>query len=294
MMRIHKGKTLRNTLLLTLLLIMGWSACSSREGPRFVTARELTSRLDFSELTPIEVKRFEIVVNNEVSPCGDNVTLAEALFNPKHCPLAPLAGRFVINKIMDDYNPEEVSEAYVARYAAVKGLDIPQGGSPRIGAKNPLATLVIFTDFQCPFCAQSAKRIHDLSRAYPEEITVIYKHFPLSTHPLSEHAARAAYAAQQQDKFWQMHDTIFSTIGSPLNRERLEVIAEGLGLDMDQFREDVASPAATATISADQKLGKQLGVTGTPAIFINGRLLKNGIKSLDERLSEEFLRNDHQ
>jgi protein-disulfide isomerase len=119
----------------------------------------------------------------------------------------------------------------------------------------------------------------------------VYKHFPIDSHRLAEDAARAAFAAQRQGKFWEMHDTLFSTIGSPLSRERIEIMAEGLGLDIEQFQEDLASAAATSAIDADKMLGQQLGVSGTPTLFVNGRILEDGIGKIDERLEEEFLRH---
>ncbi len=274
-----------------LVLSVVWSRCAAPDGPRSVSAKELGDKLDLSQLTPWESKRFEKVVNSEVSPCGDDVTLALALFNPEHCPLAPLAGRFVVEKIMDDYNEEEIAKAYLARYASVKGLALPEEGSPRVGPKDPIVTLVVFTDFQCPYCAKAAEKVHELMRYYPDKLALVYKHFPLNIHPEAELTARAAFAAGRQDRFWAMHDTLFTTTGSRVDRQRIEVIAEGLGLKMDAFREEMASPAATAAIAADRQLGLKLGVNGTPSIFVNGRLLEEGLKELTIRIEEEFLRH---
>ena len=266
-------------------------ACATRTDPRFVDIRTLANKLDTSELTPIESKRLERVINTQTSPCGDDVTLAEALFNPRHCPLAPLAGSFVVDHIKKDYNEEEIAQAYLARYAKLKGLEIPIDGSPQKGATDPVATFVVFTDFQCPFCAEAAEKLDELARSRPDDIALIHKNFPLpSLHPEAELAARAAYAASAQDKFWEMHDTLFSTAGSELNRERIDVIAEGLGMDMERFNEDISSTAATAAIESDKKLGETLGVTGTPTIFVNGRKIENGFKGIEERLYEALLR----
>jgi protein-disulfide isomerase len=289
-MRNRQNSLLRILLISSASFTALWFACSAVQKPRFVKTKTLASRIDLSELTPVETKKLEAVLNNEVSPCGDDVTLAEALGNPSHCQLAPRAGQFVIDMVKDDYNIEEISKAYIIRYAALKGLDVPIEGSPGIGASAPRATIVIFTDFECPFCARAAKTLHNLVRRHPDDVLVVYKHFPLKSHPLAEFAARAAYAAQLQDKFWEMHDTLFSAIGSPLKRERIEVMADGLGLDMDKWQEDLASPTATAALTADRKLGEQLSVEGTPTIFLNGRKLIGGVGMLDERLAEEFMR----
>ena len=266
-------------------------ACATRTDPRYIDIRTMSSKIDISELTPIESKRLERVLNSQTSPCGDDVTLAESLFNSAHCPLAPLAGKFVLEQIKQDYNEAEISDAYLMRYAKLKGRDIPLDGSPVKGAQSPIVTFVVFTDFQCPFCARTAEKLDAVVRTRPDEIALIHKNFPLtSIHPQSDLAARAAYAAGRQDKFWEMHDVLFSASGTELTRERIDGMAEGLGLDLDRFKEDITSTAATAAIDGDKALGKKLGVTATPTIFINGRKIHNGYKGIDERLNEELLR----
>ena len=99
-----------------------WFTCSGKSRPDIVDARALETVIDVSELTPKETKRLERVVNAEVSPCGDDLSLARALFDPASCPLAPLAGDFVVEMLKEDYNAEKVAAAYVARYAANRGL----------------------------------------------------------------------------------------------------------------------------------------------------------------------------
>ena len=290
------NRFLKNELSIVLLfsmllgLLVGY-ACSTGRGPRVIDVRTLSQRVDISELTPSESKRLERVVNKEASPCGDDVTLAESLFNPENCPLAPSAGRFIVDQIKEDYTEDEISKAYLLRFGAVKGMEIPQDGSPIKGAKKPVITFVIFSDFQCPFCAKAADKLDAMIRRHPDRYAVVYKNFPLATiHPQSELAARAGFAALQQGKFWEMHDMLFTTLGTELNRERIDMIAEGLGLDMDQFATDFASAAATATIENDRKLGESLGVHGTPAIFINGRPVDPGGNAIEERVKEELLR----
>jgi len=278
---------------ITVLLFAGtlaWLACSAGKGRPHVSLRDLAHRLDITELTTREAKLVERLINTEISPCGDDLTLAESLLAPERCPLAPVAGRFVLGMAMEDYDEQEISAAYLNRYAAIRGGDIPLDGSPRTGAENPVATIVVFTDFTCPYCGRAAGKLDTLARSYPEHVAVVFKHFPLGTSPASELTARAAFAAHQQERFWDMHDVLFSAQGSPVDRDRIEVMAIGLGLDRKQFGEDLASPAATAAIEADRRLGESLGVDGTPTFFINGRRLEAGSRDLDERLDEEFLR----
>jgi protein-disulfide isomerase len=267
-----------------------WLACSAAGGPRIASAKEIATVLDTRELTPSETKRLLRVLHSEVSPCGDDVSLALSLFNPEACPLAPLAARFVVQMIMEDFDEQEISAAYVARYAAAKGLEIPVDGSPRTGPEHPAATVVVFSDFECPFCAKAAERLREILRQYPNDVALVFKNFPLAIHTTAELMARAGYAAFEQGRFWEMHDTLFSASGSPVDRDRIIVMATGLGLDVKRFEEALASPGATAAIEADRNLGKKLGVDGTPVIFVNGRKLDGGVKDLEERLREEFLR----
>lgn len=274
-----------------LSLFSVWYACSGGTSPRTRSVRELATVVNLSELTPTESLRFERISNTEVSPCGDDITLAESLFNPRHCPLAPLAGKFVVEQLKEDYAEEEISAAYLKRYAKVKGSDIPVDGSPRIGAENPIATFVVFTDFQCPYCKKAEQKLDAILRQYPQETALIFKNFPIaSLHPQADIAARAAFAAGQQEKFWEMHDVLFSASGSELSRERIDEMAAGLGLDLEKFQEDFESTAATEAIDSDRKLGEQLGVKGTPTLFINGRLITSGYRGVEERLKEEMLR----
>ena len=267
-----------------------YATCGAGEGVARISYRDLAGKLDASELTPTETKALDVLLNQEVSPCGDDVSLGASLFAPESCPLAPLAAEFIVSMLKEDYNVEEISTAYVSRYAAVKGLEIPVDGSPRMGAQKPSITVVVFSDFECPFCSKAAERLERLALEYPEHVAVVYKNYPLAVHPTAELAARAGFAAARQDKFWDMHDTLFSAQGSPLDRERILTMALGLGLDVDAFEKDMASPEATSAIEEDRKLGHGLGVTGTPALFVNGRLLPGGLPELDARIREEFLR----
>src|SRR5690606_3507258 len=95
---------------------------------------------------------------------------------------------------------------------------------------------------------------------------------PLPNPPLARPAAKAALAAHRQGKFWEMHDALFDQ-GGTLEAGDLERIAEELGLDMQRFEQDREDPAIEAMIAEDEALARELGVTGTPASFVNGRFL---------------------
>jgi protein-disulfide isomerase len=142
--------------------------------------------------------------------------------------------------------------------------------------------VIVFSDFQCPFCAQFAAPIRELQTKGIEGVstTVQFREFPLSIHPDAQLAAQAALAAKEQGKFWEMHDLLFAN-QSAVKREDLLRYAKKLGLNLDRFRKDLDSERLKLTIEADKAEGERRGVTGTPTFFINGRGY-SGAKSFDQ------------
>jgi protein-disulfide isomerase len=108
--------------------------------------------------------------------------------------------------------------------------------------------------------------------AYPNDVRIAFKHMPLSFHKQAPEAHAAAQAAAIQGKFWEMHDKIFAN-QSDLNAAAYERYAGELGLDVEKFKKDSASPEVKAHIRADQSQAGKLGVSGTPGFFVNGRFL---------------------
>jgi protein-disulfide isomerase len=103
-------------------------------------------------------------------------------------------------------------------------------------------------------------------------VRIVYKHFPLSFHREAMNAHRAAEAAREQGKFWEMHDRIFET-PSDLTPETMRKHAEALGLDVAKFDEATKSERVQKRIAADQEEGRKVGVRGTPAFFVNGKYI---------------------
>lgn len=137
------------------------------------------------------------------------------------------------------------------------------------GASTPAVTIVKFSDFQCPGCKAAAPALQAIVTKYPEQVQVIYRHFPLPQHPLARPAAAAAEAAGKQSKFWEMHDLIFQNQES-LTADSFSQYAQQLGLNLDQFNTDRTSQAATDIVQGDYVVANQLQINQTPTIFING------------------------
>ena len=107
----------------------------------------------------------------------------------------------------------------------------------------------------------------------PESVKIVFKHLPLRMHNMAETASLAAIAAQNQGKFWQMHDALFAT--PKLNKETIDQAAEGIGLDMNKYKKDMNSPETKQKLARDLASARQADVTGTPTLFVNGRRVKN-------------------
>ena len=108
----------------------------------------------------------------------------------------------------------------------------------------------------------------------PTTVKLVFKNFPLQRHKFAEKAAAAALASDRQGKFWPFHDRLFEHYDK-LSEQKIEDIAVSLGLNMETFNNDLKSPAILSKIRQDFQDGNQAGVRGTPAVYINGRVLKN-------------------
>lgn len=156
-----------------------------------------------------------------------------------------------------------------------KVYDIPVGNSAVRGPKSAPVTIVMFSDFQCPFCAQSAPVVEQVLAAYPNDVNFVMKQFPLrQIHPNADPAARAAIAAGKQGKFWEMHDELYKNSRN-LTPETIKGIAEKLGLDMKKFEADQSSDEVKKQVEEEMALGAKSDVRGTPSFFVNGKVAQN-------------------
>ena len=142
--------------------------------------------------------------------------------------------------------------------------------------------VILYSDFQCPYCAQSSEPFRELQTKGIDGVatSVEFKNFPLGIHPNAQLAHQAALAAKEQGKFWEMHDLLFAN-QAKAQREDFIGYAKKLGLDIKRFEKDMDSDQFKKIISADQDQGNKLGVNGTPTFFINGKAY-SGTRSLDQ------------
>ena len=160
---------------------------------------------------------------------------------------------------------------------------VPLGDSPAKGPATAPVTVVVFGDFQCPFCARGFETVSELEKLYEGKIRIVYKHFPLPMHSLAIPAARMSIAATRQGKFWPFHDAVYAR-RAKFDAAELRTAAKEAGLDLKQLDADMAAGDLDAQLKADVELASRLGVTGTPTFFVNGRPLGGARPLLDFRL----------
>jgi protein-disulfide isomerase len=140
------------------------------------------------------------------------------------------------------------------------------------GPANAPIEIIEFSDFQCPFCQRANPTVEQVLKTYGDRIHFVYRHFPLNNHPNARPAAEASQCAAEQGKFWEYHDTLFAN-PSKLSDADLKQHAAGLGLDTGKFNACVDTHKYKAQVDADMEAGEEAGVNGTPAFFVNGRML---------------------
>ena len=172
--------------------------------------------------------------------------------------------------LVEDLLTGRGSQPSAAASVAPESLNI-ENAPVRGGAKAPV-TIVEFSDLQCPFCARANASISDVVKRYGADVKIVFKNFPLDIHPNAPLAHRAALAAGEQGKFWEMHDALFAK-QSNATRDGVLGMARELGLDLARFQSDFESGRFDTRIERDKQEGDRLGVDGTPTFFINGARL---------------------
>lgn len=161
--------------------------------------------------------------------------------------------------------------------------DIPVGDSYVLGKKEAPVHITVFSNFQCPYCARADKALRDLmvDPKLNEKVNVVFKHFPFERHPEARPASKAALAAGEQGKFWEMSEKIF-THQNDMNQKNYEKWAKEIGLNVDKFKKDLKDNDAkyNEQIEKDIKLGAEAAkLEGTPWILVGGWLLEGDISA---------------
>jgi protein-disulfide isomerase len=174
-----------------------------------------------------------------------------------------------------------------ARTTYRMGLGLP---GHQQGPDDALVTIVVWGDFQCPFCAKMAPILDQVRAKYPKEVRVVYRHLPMAFHKKAALGAEAAVAAAEQGKFWAFHDAVWAGFGH-LDRADLENFALIAGLDMPKFRAALDDRRHHDLVLAEGAAALALGIDGTPTSFINGKPLvgSKDVKTVQALVEEQLL-----
>jgi protein-disulfide isomerase len=149
-------------------------------------------------------------------------------------------------------------------------------GAPTLGKPDAPVTLVEFSDFQCPYCQAAAPVLKQVADKFGDKVQIIYRQFPIpSLHPFAFKAAEASLCANEQGKFWDLHDAMFAD-QKKLAVSDLKATAKRLGLNAAKFDTCLDTGRYVEQVQNDQREGGRSGVNGTPAMFINGRYVEGG------------------
>ena len=203
--------------------------------------------------------------------------------------IAFAAGRWSNASSTQGSQAEPAAIAAGAEGAAAGGGLFP-ATLPVHGADGALVTIFEVSDFQCPFCSRCGPTLKKVMEEYPKDVRVVWVNHPLPFHDRAKPAATAAMAAHKQGKFWEMHDKLFAN-QQDLTDENFKKWAKELGLDMAKFEADLKDASIAKLIETQLAAGEAVGAQGTPAFFINGKLLsgaqpyENFKKEIDEALA---------
>ncbi|MDP9151349.1 MAG: thioredoxin domain-containing protein, partial [Myxococcota bacterium] len=279
----------------------GWSSCrdssASNGAPQAGASAPAASEpkdvslpgVDVSAMTPRERHQWSLLVGDLLAPCASvPVSIAQCVQEKRACGTCTRAAKWIASGIRDGAPETQLRRAYKERFDPSSAKSIPLDGSPSQGPDDAPVTVVEFADFECPHCREAVHLLDAVMAAHPGKVRLVYKSFTLSFHARGEPAARAAFAAGVQGRFWEMEHLLFES-QLHLEDSDLERYARILKLDVPKWKASMDQPAIKERVAQDHQLGDELKVRGTPTIYVNGRELDmDHDESLEERVASEL------
>lgn len=163
---------------------------------------------------------------------------------------------------------------------------------PSMGPENAPITIVEFSDFECPFCSRLLPTMEQVKQKYGDKVRLVFRQYPLNFHQHAQKAAEASLCANEQGKFWEFHDAMFQN-QKELAVEQLKAKAAAMGMNAEQFNSCLDGSKFAAQVKKDFDEGSAAGVSGTPAMFVNGRFISGAVpfqeiaKVIDDELNRK-------
>jgi protein-disulfide isomerase len=164
----------------------------------------------------------------------------------------------------------------VRRFLEPMRIEIAAADAPALGPASAPVTIIEFSDFQCPYCQRMVPTLEQVVANYGDRVRLVFRQFPLPIHADAQKAAEASLCAADSGKFWEMHDKMFEDIRA-LSVDQLKQAAVSLGLDGEAFAQCLDSGKHADRVADDLEAGRLAGVTGTPAMFVNGRFVNGAV-----------------
>ncbi|MDD2464464.1 MAG: thioredoxin domain-containing protein [Desulfobulbus sp.] len=228
--------------------------------------------------------------NKRVFILGDNAKIY--IFAPNGRPLGVMPVDPGVNAIDISargdilYLANEKAKTYSAVDISFnQNIDIT--GAPVRGKIDAPVTLVLFSDFECPWCGRLEPVLTELLAKNQDKLRIVFKHMPLPMHQYAENAALAAIAAQRQGKFWEMHDILFQI--KNWTDSTVEETAQKIGLNMEKFHADLVSPEVQAQLAKDATDAQAADITATPSLFINTKPVRDRSLAAMQQMVDEAL-----
>jgi protein-disulfide isomerase len=169
-------------------------------------------------------------------------------------------------------------------------VEIGEGGRPARGSATAPIKIIEFSDYECPFCKRAEPTVEKVMEVYGDKVRLVFRDYPLPFHANAKPAALAAACAEEQEKFWEYHDKLFTS--AKLDADTLRAIAAELQLEQAQFDACLAEEKYASVVDKDMADASAVGVRGTPAFFINGRMISGAqpFEKFKEIIDEELAR----
>jgi protein-disulfide isomerase len=245
--------------------------------------------VDTSPMTPRERHAWSSLVASLFAPCPNvPVSVAQCVQESRACAACTQAAKWVARAVRDGASDTQIQRAYKDRFDPASIKTLPLDGSPTRGPDDAPVTIFEFADFECPHCAQAVPMLDAALVAHPGKVRLVYKSYTLPFHQHGEPAARAAFAAGAQGKFWEMEHLLFER-QQHLEDADLQRYAQMLKLDVAKWKADMDSSPVKDRVLKDRTLGEEMKLKGTPTIYVNGRELDvEQDESLEDRVAGEL------
>jgi protein-disulfide isomerase len=226
--------------------------------------------LESVELVDRERRILWQLLSQLYAPCADQaVSIQQCVQEARPCAGCKPAARLLADKIKEGATPDQARDLYGVRFGPnVKQIE--PADSPSRGPADAPVTVMVWSDFECPHCGLAVPFLDRIIEKFSGRVRLVHKFYPLRQHSYAEGSARAAIAAQNQGKYWEMERILFAHQKEQTEADLLKYATE-LKLDIQRFRADMTAERTSKILERDHADAEKAGLSGTPLILINGR-----------------------